>query len=157
MFQDRKWCFCPLKTINAYRSVNITDSFCNYLKKLKSEQDESRKLYGDGYKRNFVTDRLERNKENLMEIADFVNVKINGEMLSTNSIKFMSRIFKEELHIDFKFHNLRHPYVKLKLKLSSVYFRRIFSTKILDFPLYFKSVVGINAHLFDKHICECLC
>ena len=46
-------------------------------------------------------------------------------------------------------HQLRHPYVKLKLKLSSAYFRRIFSTKILDFPLYFKSVVGINAHLFN--------
>lgn len=29
LFQDRKWCFCPLKTINAYRSVNITASFCN--------------------------------------------------------------------------------------------------------------------------------
>lgn len=99
--------------INAYRSVNITDSFCNYLKKLKSEQDESRRLYSDGYKRNFVTDRLERNKENLMEITDFVNVKINGEMLSTNSIKFMSRIFKNELHIDFKFHNLRHSYATL--------------------------------------------
>lgn len=56
-----------------------------------------------------------------------------------------------------RIHDIRHPYVKLKLKLSSVYFRRIFSTKILDFPLYFKSVVGINAHLFDKHICECLC
>lgn len=40
-----------------------------------------------------------------MEITDFVNVKINGEMLSTNSVKFMSGIFKEELHIDFKFHN----------------------------------------------------
>ncbi len=91
--------------INAYRSVNITDSFCNYLKKLKSEQAESRRLHGDGYKRNFVTDRLERNKENFMEITDFVNVKINGEMLSTNSVKFMSGIFKEELHIDFKFHN----------------------------------------------------
>ena len=31
LFQDKKWCFCPLKTINAYRSVNITESFCNYL------------------------------------------------------------------------------------------------------------------------------
>ena len=24
LFQDKKWCFCPLKTKNAYRSVNIT-------------------------------------------------------------------------------------------------------------------------------------
>lgn len=143
--------------INAYRSVNITDSFCNYLKKLKSEQDESRRLYSDGYKRNFVTDRLERNKENLMEITDFVNVKINGEMLSTNSIKFMSRIFKNELHIDFKFHNLRHPYVKLKLKILSAYFSRIFGAKVLDFPHDFNPIIGIYTHLFDKHICKCLC
>ena len=56
-----------------------------------------------------------------------------------------------------KIHGLRHPYVKLKLKVSSAYFRRIFSTKILDFPLYFKSVVGINAHLFNEHIRKSLC
>ena len=112
LFQDKKWCFCPLKTTNAYRSVNITDSFCTYLKNLKSKQEESKKFYGDGYKRNFVTERLVRNKEKLMEITDFVNVKVNGEMLTTNSIKFMSRTIKTELDIPFKFHNLRHPYVK---------------------------------------------
>ena len=146
MFQDRKWCFCPLKTINAYRSVNITDSFCNYLKKLKSEQDESRKLYGDGYKRNFVTDRLERNKENLMEIADFVNVKINGEMLSTNSIKFMSRIFKDELHIDFKFHNLRHTYATINAEngISPRYVQEMLGHSKFEFTLKYYT------HITDK-------
>ena len=58
---------------------------------------------------------------------------------------------------DVSFHTLRHPYVKLKLKLSSAYFRRIFSTKILDFPLDFKPVFGIYAHLFNEHIRKCLC
>ncbi len=56
-----------------------------------------------------------------------------------------------------RIHDIRHPYVKLKLKVLSAYFRRIFSTKILDFPLYFKSVVVINAHLFNEHIRKCLC
>ena len=56
-----------------------------------------------------------------------------------------------------KIHGLRHPYVKLKLKVLSAYFRRIFSTKILDFPLYFKSVVRINVHLFNEHIRKSLC
>ena len=146
LFQDRKWCFCPLKTINAYRSVNITDSFCNYLKKLKSEQDESRKLYGDGYKRNFVTDRLERNKENLMEIADFVNVKINGEMLSTNSIKFMSRICKDELHIDFKFHNLRHTYATINAEngISPRYVQEMLGHSKFEFTLKYYT------HITDK-------
>ena len=91
LFQDRKWCFCPLKTLNAYRSVNITDSFCEYLLKLKETHEDNKLLYGSGYKRNFVTDRLTKNKENLIEVTDFVNVKMNGEMLTTNSIKFMPR------------------------------------------------------------------
>ncbi len=113
LFQDRKWCFCPLKTKNAYRSINITDSFCDYLKRLREQQEESKRFYGDGYKRCFVTDRLIRNKETLMEITDFINVKPNGEMLTTNSIKFLSRTIKNELGIQFKFHNLRHTYATI--------------------------------------------
>lgn len=146
LFQDRKWCFCPLKTINAYRSVNITESFCNYLKKLKAEQEESKKLYGDGYKRNFVTDRLERNKEKLLEISDFVNVKINGEMLSTNSIKFMSRIFKNELHMDFKFHNLRHTYATINAEngISPRYVQEMLGHSKFEFTLKYYT------HITDK-------
>lgn len=55
------------------------------------------------------------------------------------------------------FHALRHPYVKLKLKISSAYHCRIFGTKVLDFPLDFKPVIGIYAHLFNEHIRKCLC
>ena len=54
-------------------------------------------------------------------------------------------------------HQLRHPYVKLKLKILSAYFSRIFGAKVLDFPHDFKSVIGIYAHFFDKHIGKCLC
>ena len=92
-----------------------------------------------------------------MEITDFVNIKPNGEMLSTNSIKFLSKIIKGELKIDFKFHNLRHPYVKLKLKFLLTQHYRCISAKVLNFPLNFKPVVGVNIHLVYKHICECLC
>lgn len=56
-----------------------------------------------------------------------------------------------------RIHDLRHPYVKLKLKILSAYFCRTFGAKVLDFPLDFKSVIGIYTHLFDKHICKCLC
>ena len=137
LFQDRKWCFCPLKTTNAYRSVNITDSFCAYLKNLKAKQEESKKFYGDGYKRNFVTERLVRNKEKLMEITDFVNVKINGEMLTTNSIKFMSRTIKAELDIPFKFHNLRHTYATVLAEsgISPRYVQETLGHSKLEFTL----------------------
>ena len=58
---------------------------------------------------------------------------------------------------DIRVHDLRHPYVKLKLKILSAYFSRIFGAKVLDFPHDFKSVIGIYAHFFDKHIGKCLC
>ena len=56
-----------------------------------------------------------------------------------------------------RIHDIRHPYVKLKLKISSAYHCRIFGTKVLDFPLDFKPVIGIYAHLFNEHIRKCLC
>ena len=56
-----------------------------------------------------------------------------------------------------RIHDYRHPYVKLKLKISSAYHCRIFGTKVLDFPLDFKPVIGIYAHLFNEHIRKCLC
>ena len=137
LFQDKKWCFCPLKTKNAYRSVNITDSFCTYLKNLKAQQDENRAIYGDGYKRNFVTERLIKNKENLIKVTDFVNVKTNGEMLTTNSIKFLSRTIRDELGIQFKFHNLRHTYATILAEsgISPRYVQEMLGHSKLEFTL----------------------
>lgn len=156
LFQDKKWCFCPLKTINAYRSVNITDSFCNYLKKLKDEQEMSRKLYSDGYKRNFVTDRLERNREKLLEIKDFVNVKVNGEMLTTNSIKFMARMFKNDLGIDFRFHNLRHTYATINAEsgISPRYVQEMLGHAKLEFTLKYYTHVTEKMSLLARNALE---
>ena len=70
LYQDKQWCFAPLKTINSYRSVNITAEFAQYLADMKMQYDAERKLYGDGYKRNFVTDRREPKKEKVIEVPD---------------------------------------------------------------------------------------
>ncbi len=156
LFQDRKWCFCPLKTKNAYRSVNITDSFCDYLKKLKNVHDENKLLYGDGYKRNFVTDRLVKNKEKLIEVTDFINVKLNGEMLTTNSIKFMSRVVKNELHIPFKFHNLRHTYATILAEsgVSPKYVQQMLGHSKLEFTLKYYTHVTEKMGIIARNALE---
>lgn len=156
LFQDRKWCFCPLKTKNAYRSVNITDSFCEYMKKLKKHHEENKKLYGDGYKRNFVTDRLERNRDILMEVDDFVNVKLNGDMLTTNSIKFMSRVIKKDLKIDFKFHNLRHTYATILAEsgVSPRYVQEMLGHSKLEFTLRYYTHVTEKMGMLARNALE---
>lgn len=46
LYQDKQWCFAPLKTVNSYRSVNITAEFAQYLADMKMQHDAERKLYG---------------------------------------------------------------------------------------------------------------
>ena len=58
---------------------------------------------------------------------------------------------------NISFHDLRHPYVKLKLKFLLTQHYRCIGAKVLDFPLNFKPVVGVNIHFVYEHICECLC
>lgn len=129
------------KTSSSYRTLPIEQEMYNYLTALKQKQEDNKKFYG-----NMYCD------------SGFVCCYEDGTELKVSYIShaFSDLLKKNDLpHI--RFHDLRHPYVKLKLKVSSAYFRRIFSTKILDFPLYFKSVVGINAHLFNEHIRKSLC
>ena len=137
LYQDKKWCFVPLKTINSYRSVNITSEFAQYLADMKMQQEAERKFYGAGYKRNFVTDRREPRKEKVIEIPNFINVKANGEMLTTNGAKFLARIIKKDLGIHFKFHNLRHTYATVLAEngLSPRYVQEMLGHSKLEFTL----------------------
>ena len=108
---------------------------------------EQQKLYQKKFKGSY-------NKEYL----DYICVDEIGNLIMPNYITsaFPTLLRKHDLR-RIRFHDLRHPYVKLKLKILSVYFSRIFGAKVLDFPLDFKPVIGIYAHLFDKHIGKCLC
>ena len=137
LYQDKKWCFAPLKTINSYRSVNITAEFVQYLADMKMQQEAERKLYGAGHKRNFVTDRRDPQKEKLIEVPDFINVKANGEMLTTNGAKFLARIIKKDLGIHFKFHNLRHTYATVLAEngLNPRYVQEMLGHSKLEFTL----------------------
>ena len=39
LYQDKQWCFAPLKTVNSYRPVNITAEFAQYLADMKMQHD----------------------------------------------------------------------------------------------------------------------
>ena len=137
LYQDKKWCLAPLKTVISYRSVNITQSFADYLAEMKTLHESEENFYGIGYKKNFVTDRQIENSEKHIQIPDFINVKANGEMLTTNSIKFLARIIKEDLGIHFKFHNLRHTYATVLAEngMNPRYVQEMLGHSKLEFTL----------------------
>lgn len=113
-FQDRKWCFTPLKTKNSYREIDVPLRFIEYLRQLKEAHEQSKKVYGSAYQSaNVVWDRREHNQDEKIEIHDFINIKQNGKMMTSDSEKFMARIIKNDCGIHFKYHNLRHTYATL--------------------------------------------
>lgn len=109
-------------------------------------------------KKRLIEIKENRNQGKNKEWRDYVMLDESGSIIKPDYITYAFR----KLLIDnnmrrIRFHDLRHPYVKLKLKILSAYFSRIFGAKVLNFPLDFKSVIGIYANLFDKHIGKCLC
>ena len=72
------------------------DTLINILKKWRTKQKENRLSYGSYYK-----------------LTDFVCTKENGTPITTNSIKYLSRIVNYELKINFNFHMFRHTHATM--------------------------------------------
>lgn len=111
-FQDKQWSFIPPKTVCSVRTIKMGKEFATYLKELQKQHEKNKQEYGDGYAINYITDRRGDKSQRII-VDDFINVKPNGEMLTTNSVKFMSRIVKDDLGIEFKYHNLRHTHTTM--------------------------------------------
>ena len=83
--------------------------------------------------------------------------ELGGLILPDYITPAWKRLLEKNTMRVIRFHDLRHPYVKLKLQFLLTQHYRCIGAKVLDFPLNFKPVVGVNIHLVYKHICECLC
>lgn len=108
-FQDKIWSLVYPKTSNAVRTIKLNKSLVEHLKNLQAQYENDKKQYDVGYKINTVMERRGKSSK-LIVVDDFINIKPNGLMLTTDSQKVLSRIAKDELGIDFKFHNLRHTH-----------------------------------------------
>ncbi|MCC0647981.1 site-specific integrase [Clostridioides sp. ZZV15-6598] len=87
------------KTESSYRKINIGDTLTKILKEHKRLQKEMKLKYGEWY--------IDSN---------FVCTKEMGEHVTTNSLKYLSRVANYELGIDFNFHSLRHTHATMLLE-----------------------------------------
>lgn len=93
------WEFGTPKTESSHRIINIGDTLVKILKQHKTWQKENKLKYGKYYKD-----------------SDFVCTKENGQNITPNSIKYLSRVVNYELDIDFHFHSLRHTHATMLLE-----------------------------------------
>lgn len=97
----KQWVFGSPKTNSSIRIIKIGATLLNILKRYAEDQEENRKKYGQYYiKHDF----------------NFVCLKENGELLTVDSLKYLSRVVNYELNIDFKFHSLRHTHATMLLE-----------------------------------------
>lgn len=107
-YLDGELRLCPVKTLTSVRTIMIPTVLYEELEFQYSKQVHWQEKMGMSYRN---TERVyDEVKEEWVIGGDFVNRKTNGELLTVNSMKYWSKRIKEEAHIDFKFHNLRHTY-----------------------------------------------
>lgn len=100
----KKWIFTSPKTPSSYRTIKIGKTLTTLLKRFHADQKANRLRYGQFYIKNDY---------------DFVCLKENGELLTTESIKYLSRVVNYELYIPFKYHSLRHTHATMLLEAGA--------------------------------------
>ncbi|MDU2290779.1 MAG: tyrosine-type recombinase/integrase [Clostridium celatum] len=94
-----EWVFGTPKTQSSHRTI----AFGTTLKKIflshKKYQNEMKLKYGPWYKH-----------------SNFICTKENGEKVTTESLKYLSRVVNYELKIDFNFHSLRHTHATMLIE-----------------------------------------
>ncbi|GMQ60592.1 hypothetical protein AN1V17_49920 [Vallitalea sediminicola] len=90
------------KTKASYRTITIGTTLNNILKKHRKWQLENKLRYGKYY-----TD------------SNYVCTKENGQLITTDSIKYLSRVVNYEIGINFNFHSLRHTHATMLLEAGA--------------------------------------
>ncbi len=93
------WEFGTPKSSSSNRTITIGKTLVNILKRNQLWQKSNKLKYGDHYKK-----------------TDFVCTKENGENITTDSLKYLSRVVNYELGIRFHFHSLRHTHATMLLE-----------------------------------------
>lgn len=100
--QGREWTFGTPKTQSSNRTILIGKTLVSILKKHKKFQIENKLKYEQYYTEN-----------------NFVCTKENGQSVTTDSLKYLSRIVNYELQISFNFHSLRHTHATMLLEAGA--------------------------------------
>ena len=98
----------PLKTRNARRTLYMGQKLKKYLIELQRQQENNKASMAAQRAQNqtFIADVDGK----LISSLELVNSLPNGKIQTVNSMKYHSRIIKQQLGITFKYHYLRHTY-----------------------------------------------
>lgn len=111
---------------NSTRVIEISDSLCDYLKKIKETQEAQEAEYDEYYIRMYtekpITDEYSKHTENKVttnptehEIHPVFR-KTNGSIINPRITMHITRLIKESVNQSFTFHSLRHTHTTVLLE-----------------------------------------
>lgn len=120
------WYFGSTKTLTSNRTIKFGETLYNALIKARNIQLENIKQYGEYYTEIYMKPEKDEKGEDIfrlieieksipctLEKADMICRKENGQLLSTDSFKYCSRIINHTLNIPFNYHSLRHTHATI--------------------------------------------
>lgn len=121
--REKKWYFGSTKTESSVREIKIGKTLLEALKQHKKWQVTNRMKYGQYYSQQYLMEEVLDN-EKLRRVftleaslnpgvatpVNLVCTKENGEMITSDTFKYASRVIHYELGLEFNFHSLRHTH-----------------------------------------------
>lgn len=96
------WVFSTPKTQSSNRVINIGSTLINILKSHSLHQKKMKIKYGQWYTN-----------------SNFICTKDNGETVTTDALKYLSRVVNYDLNINFNFHSLRHTHATVLIEAGA--------------------------------------
>ena len=107
----------PLKTRNAKRTVYMNENLKVYFQKLFEKRMADEINYSRLREQNQrMIDDLDGAR---ISSTELVNCLFDGKIQTVNSMKYPTREIKNNLHIEFKYHYLRHTYGTLMAEMNT--------------------------------------
>ena len=107
-YQDGLIKLVSLKTRNARRTIYMNSALQAYLSSLFIQTSQyQQELFAQRAQNQRLIEDIDGKRISSLEL---VNSLPNGKLETVNSMKYHSRTIKAQLHINFKYHYLRHTY-----------------------------------------------
>ena len=116
-YQDSLIKLVAPKTKNSNRTVYMCETLWNHLKRKKRMWLQQAAAYSALRQQN--QRMIEDIDGKLIPSTELVNCLYDGKIQTVNSFKYPTREIKSKLHIDFKYHYLRHTYGTMMAEMNT--------------------------------------
>ena len=130
--RDDGWFLETPKTPTSNRTVKMDSTLTAKLKEARRQKQVNRMKYGKNFTEYYLQPEKNEKGETIRRLvpvprfvpvdlpaADLVCIKPDGSMLTSDSYKYVCRVIRNELHITYNYHSLRHTHATMLINAGA--------------------------------------